>query len=144
MPGFENERELLVETRDRLDGWLYEAREQAFAELFEGEDAIISAEELGQLDEIDSRWSRERGEGLWGADEYGIIPTGEPDEESTPHVVCTSHPQIPDQAIRGDAGIDDETRERLNEALWKYCERVTEIVQANLESFRWSADGENA
>lgn len=139
METFENERRLIAAIRDRLDGWLYEARERAYAELFEGPDAALSEEELRLLDRIDSRLSREEGRGLWGGDEYGIVPTGTMDEESTPHVVCTTHPQLPEQAYPGAGTLDDELRAKLNEALWDYCERVAELAQQELEEFVWSA-----
>jgi len=140
MAEFKNERELLREVRERLDGWLYEVREQAFADLFCGPDAILSDGELRLLDRTDSTLSREQGQGLWNGDEYGIVPTGTMDEESVPHVVCTIHPQLPEYGYPGDESIDDETRERLNDALWDYCERVAELAQHELEEFVWSAE----
>lgn len=140
MTEFETERELLSTLRDRLDEWVYEARTEAFEELFEGSDAIISEEELRLLDRLDSRSSREQGQGLWGSDEYAILQTGTLDEESTPRVVCTTHPQIPEYAHPGDETLDDATRARLNDALWEYCQRVVELTQKQLEAFVWSAD----
>ena len=59
MATVKNERELLQAVRDRLEGWLYEAREQAFVDLFEGPDATLSGEELRLIDQIDFAWSRE-------------------------------------------------------------------------------------
>lgn len=140
MSEFETERALLREVRDRLDGWLYEAREQAFAEVFEGDDAILGEEELRSLDRIDSALTRERGRGVWNSDDYGIVRTGTLDEETTPRVVCTSHPRLPEYATREIGGLDDETRRRLNDALWEYSERVVEHAQQRLEEFVWSAD----
>lgn len=142
METFENERQLLRAVRDRLDGWLYEARSQAFTELFEGSDALLSEEELAVLDRIDSILSREEGRGLWNSDEYGIVPTGTLDEESTPHVVCTAHPQLPEQGYPREGSLDDDLRGTLNEALWEYCERVVELAQHELEEFVLSADVE--
>lgn len=142
MATFENERQLLEAVRDRLDGWLYEAREQAFEELFEGPDARLSEEELKVLDRIDSNLSREEGQGLWNGDEYGIVSTGQLDEESTPHVVCTTHPRLPEQAYPRTGTIDDELRATLDDALWEYCERVVELTQQQLEEFVLSADVE--
>lgn len=140
MADFENERELLRAVRDRLDGWIREARERAYAEVFGGDDAVVSDEELRELDRIDSRLSREEGRGLWEADEYGIVQTGTLDEESTPRVVCTSHPQLPTTAVPGGRSLDDATRTTLNDALWEYSQRVVELTQERLEEFVWSAD----
>lgn len=140
MTEFKNERELLEEVRERLDGWIYDARGKAFDERFDGPDASISGNELQLLDRIDSRLSRERGQGLWDADEYGIIQTGTLDEESTPRVVCTTHPEIPEDAYPGEETLDDDTRAKLNDALWEYCQRIVEIAQQQLEKFVWSAD----
>lgn len=139
MPEFENERQLLGAVRERLDQWVYSARSEAYSELFEGPDAEVDDRELQLLDEIDSELTRQEGRGLWGSDEYGIVPTGTLDEESVPHVVCTNHPQIPEYGYPGEESLDTETRERCNEALWKYCERVVDLVQQNLEEFVWSS-----
>lgn len=140
MAEFEHERELLRAVRDRLDGWIREARERAYGEVFEGDDAVVSDEERRKLDRIDSRLSREEGRGLWQADEYGIVQTGTLDEESTPRVVCTSHPQLPTTAVPGGQTIDEATRAALNDALWEYSQRVVELTQERLEEFVWSAD----
>jgi len=140
MAAFESERELLREIRERLDGWIHDARGEAFAELFEGADALVSEEELLLLDRLDSRLSRERGQGLWNEDEYAIVRTGVIDEENTPRVVCTIHPRVPEDAYPGEESLDDETRATLDEALWEYCQRVVEITQQQLEEFAWSGD----
>lgn len=140
MPKFETERDLLRAIRDRLDGWIYEARTEAFEELFEGSDPVLSSEELLLLDRLDSRLSREEGQGLWDADGYAVIETGTLDEENTPRVVCTTHPQVPEYGYPGDETLDDATRTALNDALWEYCQRVVELTQQRLEEFVWSAD----
>ncbi len=142
MATFANERELLAEVRDRLDGWLYRSRADAFSELFDGPDAKLSDEELQLLDRLDSRWSREHGQGLWDADEYAVVPTGTMDEESAPQVVCTTHPRLPEEGYPGVETLDAETRERLNDALWEYAERVVELTQQELDEFVWSVDVE--
>lgn len=142
MPRFENARQLLRAIDERLDGWVYEARSEAYDEHFEGPDATLSDEELARLDRIDSRLSREQGEGLWGEDAYAVVPAGAIEEESTPHVVCTYYPQIPEYVQRGDGWIGEDERGRLNRALWEYTERVVELVQERLESFVWSSEVE--
>lgn len=142
MATFTNELELLEEVRDRLDGWLYRSKERAFAELFEGDDALLTQDEVQLLDGLDSRLSRERGQGLWDADDYGIIPTGTMDEESTPRVVCTTHPQLPEDGYPGEGTLDAETQKKLNDALWEYSQRVVELTQQELDEFVWSADVE--
>lgn len=139
MPEFKDERELLQAVRDRLDSWVYSARSEAYSELFEGPDAILEEADLKVIDEIDSQLTRREGWGIWGADEYGIVPTGTLDEESVPHVVCTNHPQVPEYGFPSEQSLDAETRERCNEALWEYCERVVELVQHDLEEFVWSS-----
>jgi len=121
---------------------VYEARGEAYDELFSGPDALLTDDELATVDRVDSRLTRERGEGVWGADEYAILPGGAMEEESTPHVVCTYYPQVPEYAPSGAPLIDGETRERFNDALWDYAERVVELVQARLESFVWSSEVE--
>ncbi|MFP4589990.1 MAG: hypothetical protein ACLFMX_03110 [Halobacteriales archaeon] len=140
MADFANERALLAAVRDRLDEWIYVARAEAFEELFEGSDPLLTDEEVRQLDRIDSRLSREEGRGLWGTDEYAIVAAGTIDEESAPRVVCTAHPQVPSPAYPGGDDVDEETRQRLDEALWEYCQRVLELTQQRLEEFVWSSD----
>ena len=140
MPAFETERDLLRAVRDRLDGWIAEARREAYEELFEGPDPILSEKELLLLDRLDSRLSREEGRGLWGADEYAVIETGTLDEEDTPRVVCTTQPQVPEYGYPGDETVDDTMRAALNDALWEFSQRVVELAQQRLEEFVWSAD----
>ncbi len=142
MTTFADERELLEEVRDRLDSWLYRARERAFSELFEGPDALLTEQELRLLDRIDSRLNRDRGYGVWNADEYGIVPTGTMDEESAPRIVCTTHPQLPTEAYPGEDALDAETRTKLNDALWEYSQRIVELAQQDLEEFVWGAEVE--
>lgn len=46
------------------------------------------------------------------------------------------HPQITaDSVLRGNDGIDDETEERLNAALWRYSERVSALIGERLNEF---------
>lgn len=139
MVPFESERELLQAVRDRLDDWLYPARAAAYEALFEGPEPALSAAELRTLDAIDSRLAREEGMGLWGADTYDVVETGTLDEETTAHVVCTNHPQLPSDGYPGVETLDDETRARMNGALWDYSEQVVERLQHELERFDWSA-----
>lgn len=135
MAQFHDGRALLRAIHDRFDDWVSGARLEAYEEYFEGSDAVLTEEELRHLDRIDSRLSRERGDGLWGADEYSFIPVRVVDEESAPPVVCTYHPEIPEYVRRGEARIDDERQEQFNDALWNYCERVAELVQAEVDEF---------
>lgn len=139
MATFANERELLEEVRNHLDEWIYAARSEAYEELFEGSDAILTDEEMRVLDRLDSQLSRSEGRGLWGTDEYAVVPTGAIDEESPPRVVCTAHPQIPARAYPG-GDLEGASRQDLEEALWEYCQRVLEVTQQRLEEFVWSAD----
>lgn len=124
------------EAREHLDEWVFEARDRAYDELFEGEDAVLDDEDVARLDWIDSRLSREEGRGLWGADEYAVLPASEPDlEDANVQVVCTYHPQVPEYAVRGESAIDDDTRERYNRALWDYAERVARLVEERMEAY---------
>jgi len=61
------------------------------------------------------------------------------DEEDVPQVVCTDHPQIPDTGYSGLTGVGDDVRDRLNDALWDYCERVAERIQQKVDEFYASA-----
>lgn len=128
-------RELLGRARRRLDEWTYEARERAYEELFEGEDPLLTEADLARLDRIDSELTRRDGQGLWGADEYGIVATGVLDEDSSPQVVCTYHPEVPEYAYQGAESLEEEVRREYDEALWTYCERVVENLQERLDSF---------
>ncbi|WP_323174244.1 hypothetical protein [Natrialba sp. PRR66] len=134
MSGVDPDRAQLRRAREQLEGWKYDARDAAFSEFFERSDPALTTEDLQLLDEIDSDLTRRDGSGLWGADEYGIIAEG-PLDADTPLVVCTYHPEIPDQEYRGAAGLDEATRENFNEVLWEYCERVAGHIQSELEAF---------
>lgn len=139
MPEFDDARQLLSALCDHLDDWVFDARATAYDELFDERDPLLEEEALARLDRIDSRLSRERGEGLWGEDAYAIVPAGVIEEESAPHVVCTYYPQIPEWVPSGAPLVDEATRERLNDALWTYTERVVELVQARVEEYVWSS-----
>ena len=130
-----NQRALLEQARQRLDEWRYVARDRAYSEMFERPGAVLSDAELRQLDRIDSRLAREIDEGLWGADEYGIIQNGAAGNDPGFRVVCTSHPGIPYEGYRGLQSLDEATREQFNDVLWDYCERVAALTQGELEAF---------
>ncbi|WP_435346678.1 DUF7539 family protein [Haloarchaeobius sp. HRN-SO-5] len=129
----DTERERLRQAQTHLEGWKYEARDQAYSEFFEGPDAVLTGEELNLLDRIDSALVRQTGDGFWGADEYGIAPTTIDDEG--PQVVCIYHPEIPYEGYRGEESLDDPTRDQLNDVLWEYAERVARLIQEELDDY---------
>ncbi|SHH14588.1 DUF7539 family protein [Halobaculum gomorrense] len=130
------DRQLVIEVRSRLDSWTTTARREAYAEFFEGEDPILSEEELRLLDEVDSLLERHGGEGVWGTDQYGIHSAGASGSDDSLGVVCVYHPQVTrDSVLRGVDDLDDETEERINAALWTYAERVTERIEAELDEY---------
>lgn len=128
------DRELLRRARARLDAWTYDARDRAFTDLFEGEDPLLGPDDLAEIDRIDSALVRETGTGLWGADEYGIVAADTLGVES-PQVVTVYHPEIPDEGYHGRESLDEERREQLNDALWKYAERVATYLGEDLDAF---------
>lgn len=128
-------RALLRDVRDRLDGWVYEAREEAYDALFEGPDAVLDDAELAELDRLDSAATRWTGSGVWGEDEYGIV-VGDPTETDPGfRVVCTYHPQLPEDEYPGGDDLDEATRERYDQVLWEYAERVAAGAQDRLEAY---------
>lgn len=138
------DRERLRRAREQLDAWTADARRQAYTELFEGSDARLSESDRRTLDRIDSALTREDGVGVWAADEYGIAASAQvgPDE---PTVVCVSHPELPFEGVRGAGSLSDSVRDRLNDALWDYAERVAELLQDDLDAYLREArrdDGE--
>ena len=131
-----DERQLVLRARSRLDQWTKRARMEAYAELFEGDDPLLSTEEMQLLDALDSELEREGGDGVWGTDQYGIHTAGSSRSDRPLGVVCVYHPQITkDSVLRGADDLDDETEERLNTALWQYSERVATIIEAKLDEF---------
>lgn len=136
MAEFPDERQLVLRARSRLDQWTNSARTEAYAELFEGDDPILSPEEVRLLDALDSELERRGGDGVWGTDQYGIHTAGASSSDTSLGVVCTYHPQITkDSVLRGGDGLDDETEERLNAALWRYSEHVATLIEAKLDEF---------
>ncbi|MFC4548804.1 MULTISPECIES: DUF7539 family protein [Halorussus] len=136
MGEFPDERQLVVRARSQLDEWTKSARREAYAELFEGDDAVLSSEEVGLLDALDSELERQGGDGVWGTDQYGIHTAGTTSADTSLGVVCVYHPQITtDSVLRGPDDLDDETEERLNAALWQYSERVATLIEAKLDEF---------
>jgi hypothetical protein len=136
MVEFPDERQLVLRARSQLDQWTRSARMEAYTELFEGDDPLLSPEEVQLLDALDSELEREGGDGVWGADQYGIHTAGPSSSDAALGVVCVYHPQITrDSVLRGADDLDDETEERLNAALWQYSERVATLIERELDEF---------
>lgn len=136
MVEFPDERQLVLGARSQLEQWTRSARMEAYAELFEGDDPILSPEEMQLLDALDSELEREGGDGVWGTDQYGIHTAGTSSSDTSLGVVCVYHPQITkDSVLRGADDLDDETEERLNAALWQYSERVATLIEEQLHEF---------
>lgn len=130
------ERQIVVQARSRLQEWTNEARTEAFGELFQGDEPILTAEELQRLDTIDSVLERQGGDGVWGTDQYGIHTGGSGGSDTALGVVCVYHPQITeDTVLRGEDLLDDELEERINAALWRYGERVAALIEDDLQEF---------
>ncbi|WP_435334269.1 DUF7539 family protein [Haloarchaeobius sp. TZWWS8] len=131
-----DERQLVVQARSRLEDWTQRARTRAYTELFEGDTPLLTAEELRVLDALDSAMERQGGDGVWGTDQYGIHTGGPTSSDRSVGVVCVYHPQITsDSVLQGADGIDDETEERINAALWRYSERVSTLIEEELDRF---------
>jgi len=136
MVDFPDERRTLLEVRSRLDDWTIAARARAYAELFDGENPALTAEELRTLDAIDSASERAGGDGIWGVDRYGVHTEDAGGADASIGVVCVSHPQITgDTVLGGVDDVDDETEERLNAALWRYSERVATLVGEEVDAY---------
>ncbi|WP_254274513.1 DUF7539 family protein [Haloarcula marina] len=136
MAEFPDERQLVLRARSQLDQWTRNARMEAYTELFEGDDPILSSEEIQLLDTLDSEMEREGGDGVWGTDQYGIHTAGTSSSDTSLGVVCVYHPQITkDSVLRGTDDLDDEAEERLNAALWRYSERVATLIEEALDEF---------
>ncbi|WP_224270554.1 DUF7539 family protein [Haloprofundus salinisoli] len=136
MAEFPDERQLVVELRSQLEEWTNTARREAYTELFEGDDPLLTAEELQVLDSFDSAMERAGGDGIWGTDQYGIHTAGTGSSDASLGVVCVYHPQITgDSVLRGQDDVDDETEERINAALWTYSERVAELIERELDAY---------
>jgi hypothetical protein len=136
MAEFPDERQLVLRARSQLDQWTSSARREVYTELFDGDDPILSPEEVQLLDALDSELERQGGDGVWGADQYGIHTAGTASSDTAFGVVCVYHPQITkDSVLRGADELDDETEERLNAALWNYSERVARRIEEKLHEF---------
>ena len=136
MAEFPDERELVLRVRSQLEQWTNNARRRAYSELFEGDDPLLTPEEMQRLDALDSVMERNGGDGLWGTDQYGIHTAGTTSSDSSIGIVCVYHPQITkDSVLQGDDGIDDETEEKFNAALWQYSERVATLIEERLDEF---------
>ena len=136
MAEFPDERQLVLRARSQLDEWTKNARMEAYAELFEGDNPLLSPEEVQLLDALDSELEREGGDGVWGTDQYGIHTAGTSSSDTSLGVVCVYHPKITkDSVLRGADDLDDETEERLNAALWQYSERVATLIEERFREF---------
>ncbi len=131
-----DDRQLILRARSQLDEWTRRARVEAYTDLFDGDDPILTPAEVQLLDGLDSELERHGGDGVWGTDQYGIHTAGPGGSDTSLGVVCVYHPQITsDSVIRGRDDIDDETEERLNAALWTYSERVASRIEERLDEF---------
>ncbi|SDM01038.1 hypothetical protein SAMN04487949_0484 [Halogranum gelatinilyticum] len=136
MAEFPDERHLVVRARSHMAEWTNRARTAAYAELFEGDETLLTEEEVRLLDSLDSELERRGGDGVWGTDQYGIHTAGTSSSDISLGVVCVYHPQITkDSVLRGFDELDDETEERLNAALWRYSERVATLIEEDLGEF---------
>ncbi|MBX0298009.1 DUF7539 family protein [Haloarcula nitratireducens] len=136
MAEFPDERQLVLRARSQLDQWTRNARMEAYTELFEGDDSLLSSEEMQLLDALDSELERGGSDGVWGTDQYGIHTAGTSSSDISLGIVCVYHPQITtDSVLRGADDFDDETEERLNAALWQYSERVATLIEGELDEF---------
>ena len=136
MAEFPDERQLVLSARSHLTQWTRSSRTRAYAELFEGDESLLTEEEMHLLDAIDSELERQGGDGVWGTDQYGIHTAGTSSSDTSLGVVCVYHPQITkDSVLRGRDKVDDETEERLNAALWQYSERVATLIEEALDEF---------
>ncbi|WP_410766331.1 hypothetical protein [Haloferax sp. DFSO60] len=136
MAEFPDERQLVLRARSHLEEWTNTARTQAYAELFESDDSILTEEEIRLLDALDSELERQGGDGVWGTDQYGIHTAGTSSSAISLGVVCVYHPQITkDSVLRGADELDDEAEERLNAALWRYSERIATLIEEKLHEF---------
>ncbi|NUE02682.1 hypothetical protein HUB97_09300 [Halorubraceae archaeon YAN] len=130
------DRQLILEVRSELDQWTTRARNEAYDELFAGESPILSVDDQQLLDAVDSALERQGGDGVWGTDQYGIYSTDDTDTDLPIAVVCVYHAQITsDSVLRGFDAIDDDVEERINGALWTYCERVSALIGLELEEY---------
>jgi len=131
-----DEHQLVLRARSHLEQWTNDARTAAYRELFEGDEPILTAEEVRILDALDSALERRGGDGVWGTDRYGIHAAGTTSSDAPLGVVCVYHPQITEDSVLRDAdGLDDETEERINAALWRYSERVSTLIEQKLDEF---------
>lgn len=131
-----DERQLILEARANLERWTNGARTDAYEQLFEGDEPILSAEDRQLLDALDSVLERQGGDGIWGTDQYGIVTSADTIGDAKLGVVCVFHPQITaDSVLRGADDLDDETEERLNAALWTYSERVATLIERELDAY---------
>ncbi len=136
MVEFPDERQLVIEAESQLEQWTNGARTEAYAELFDGEDSVLTAEEIRLLDAIDSTMERRGGDGVWGTDQYGFHTAGTGSSDRSVGVVCVFHPRITrDSVLRGVDDLDDETEERLNAVLWRYGERVAALIEDELDEY---------
>ncbi|MFC7135984.1 hypothetical protein ACFQRB_04270 [Halobaculum litoreum] len=101
-----------------------------------GDDPILSTEELRLLDAVDSLLERHGGDGVWGTDQYGVFTDAGGSAADSLGVVCVYHPQVTrDSVLRGVDDLDDDTEERINAALWTYAERVTDLIERELDAY---------
>jgi len=136
MAEFPDERQIVIEAESQLEQWTNGARVEAYTDLFEGDDPILTAEELRLLDAVDSAMERQGGDGVWGTDQYGIHTAGSTSSDRSVGVVCVYHPRITkDSVLLGGDDLDDETEERLNAALWRYSERVASLIEDELDEY---------
>jgi hypothetical protein len=114
---------------------VYDTRAAAFDATFGGPDAPLDEADLATLDRLDSAATRRTGEGVWGSDRYGVVAGDPTDSDPGFRVVCTYHPELPEEGYPGGDALDEDDRERYDAALWDYAERVAAGAQDRLEAF---------
>jgi len=130
-----DERQLVLGARSQLDRWTKSARREAYVELFDGDDPVLSPKRCNCSMRSTRNWSdraamvsgdRSVRNSHDGDLEFEYLTRGGLRLPSTDH-----HRFRPPR--RDD--LDDETEERLNAALWKYSEHVATLIETQLNEF---------
>lgn len=121
----------IEDAEDRLEDWIRNAVEDAQQEVFG--DGRLDDDDLRRINEVDETLKERDDGGLWGTVQYRIYVEETEDGDEVVSLDTFGVPSIPPDI---DLDVDEEKRERYNDALSDYGVVVSERVEEQFEDWR--------
>lgn len=123
--------EQINEAQKKLPEWMKKAVNEAQREMFAGDNARLEKEEIQKINQIHQELKEAGEEGIWGGVEYQINRKGD-------EVVLDTFgaPLIPSDLSNISIDLEEDTRQRFNNALSEYGVRMGQKVEEQFEEWK--------